>query len=238
MLNPKTPAPLFLATQFGQPARQRGVVLLISLIVLVALSLGGIALFRSVGTTTIIAGNLAFQQAATFSGEAGIEAAIRSVEEGNLAAMNFTALQSNNFARGYTASTPAGVWVSTASTAGTPENWDKYWAEVIDPVPKTLPVAAGDAGCGHGGGRACTLATDAIGNTVSYTIQRLCQTAGDPVFLPTGCATAPKELAPSGGSLGSGSIPVYQVQKYYYRITSRTVGPRNTISYVQSIVAR
>jgi type IV pilus assembly protein PilX len=238
MLSPNKPVPLLLERRFGQPVLQRGVVLMISLIILVALTIGGIALFRSVGTTNIIAGNLAFQQAATFSGEAGSEAAIRSIEEGNLTAMSFTALQSNNFARGYTASTPSGVWLNTASTAGTPNNWDKYWAEVIDPVPKTLPVAAGDAGCGHGGGRVCTLATDAIGNTVSYTIQRLCQTAGDPVYLPTGCAGAPKELAPSGSSKGSGSIPVYQVQKYYYRITSRTVGPRNTISYVQTIVAR
>ena len=58
------------------PDRQGGVVLVVALIILVALMLGGIALVRSVGTTNIIAGNLAFQQAATQSGEAGTEAAI------------------------------------------------------------------------------------------------------------------------------------------------------------------
>ena len=60
----------------GSLARQRGISLMMSMIVLVALTLAGIALMRSVDTTTIIAGNLAFQQAATNSGDTGIETAI------------------------------------------------------------------------------------------------------------------------------------------------------------------
>ena len=52
-------------------SRQGGVVLMIALIILVALTLGGIALVRSVDTTNLISGNLAFQQAATRAGEAG-----------------------------------------------------------------------------------------------------------------------------------------------------------------------
>jgi hypothetical protein len=28
------------------------------------------------------------------------------------------------------------------------------------------------------------------------------------------------------------------ITQYYYRITTRTVGPRNTVSYVQTIVAK
>jgi hypothetical protein len=58
------------------------------------------------------------------------------------------------------------------------------------------------------------------------------------VLLSTGCPYAPKELAPSGGSLSAGTLPLYQVQKYYYRVTSRVTGPRNTVSYVQTIIAR
>lgn len=54
---------------------QRGVVLLIALIVLVAMSLAGIAVMRSVDTNVLIAGNLAFRNAATSAGDAGIEAA-------------------------------------------------------------------------------------------------------------------------------------------------------------------
>lgn len=56
-------------------ARQKGAVLFIALIVLVAMSLAGIALIRSVDTTNLIAGNLAFKQGATLGGDWGAEQA-------------------------------------------------------------------------------------------------------------------------------------------------------------------
>jgi len=55
--------------------RQRGAVLFIALIVLVAMSLAGIALIRGVETTNLIAGNLAFKQNATLGGDWGAEQA-------------------------------------------------------------------------------------------------------------------------------------------------------------------
>lgn len=55
--------------------RQRGAVLFIALIVLVAMSLAGIALIRGVDTTNLIAGNLAFRQGATHGGDWGVEQA-------------------------------------------------------------------------------------------------------------------------------------------------------------------
>ena len=55
--------------------RERGTIIFIALIVLVAMSLAGIALMRSVDTANLIAGNLAFKNAATSAGDAGIEAA-------------------------------------------------------------------------------------------------------------------------------------------------------------------
>lgn len=54
---------------------QRGVVLYISLIMLVAMMLTGLALSHSVTTGVLIAGNVAFQKSATSAGDAGIEAA-------------------------------------------------------------------------------------------------------------------------------------------------------------------
>jgi Tfp pilus assembly protein PilX len=54
------------STPFGAhaslPSRIRGAVLFIALIVLVAMTLAGIAIMRSVDTATLIAGNLAFKQ--------------------------------------------------------------------------------------------------------------------------------------------------------------------------------
>lgn len=54
---------------------QRGAVLFIALIVLVAMSLAGIALIRGVDTANLIAGNLAFKQGATHGGDWGVEQA-------------------------------------------------------------------------------------------------------------------------------------------------------------------
>src|SRR5262245_9166425 len=64
------------ATQrgFARLHRQRGVVLFIALIVLVVMSLAGIALMRSVGTGVLIAGNLGVKQATTSAGDLGVEA--------------------------------------------------------------------------------------------------------------------------------------------------------------------
>ena len=54
---------------------QRGVVLFIALIVLVAMTLAGLAMMRSVDTNNLIAGNLAFRNAASSAGDAAVEAA-------------------------------------------------------------------------------------------------------------------------------------------------------------------
>jgi Tfp pilus assembly protein PilX len=78
---------------------QEGVVLLISLIVLVAMTLAAIALVRSVDTTNIIAGNLAFQQAATNAGDLGSEQAIDWIQT----QATGTSLYVDNFAAGYAA---------------------------------------------------------------------------------------------------------------------------------------
>jgi type IV pilus assembly protein PilX len=51
------------------PPSERGVVLLVALIILVALTLAGVALIRSVDTANIIAGNLSFRESAVHAGE-------------------------------------------------------------------------------------------------------------------------------------------------------------------------
>lgn len=54
---------------------QQGVVLFIALIVLVAMTMAGIAVMRSVDTNVLIAGNLAFRNAALSAADAGVESA-------------------------------------------------------------------------------------------------------------------------------------------------------------------
>lgn len=55
--------------------KQRGAALFIALIALVSMTLAGIALVRSVDTSNLIAGNLAFRQAALHASDAGVEKA-------------------------------------------------------------------------------------------------------------------------------------------------------------------
>jgi type IV pilus assembly protein PilX len=75
---------------------QRGVVLFIALIVLVAMTLVGLAVMRSTGGSTMLAGNLSFRQNATVSGDLGIEAA-----HNWLTAQGPITLQSDDAANGY-----------------------------------------------------------------------------------------------------------------------------------------
>ncbi|HEY3327927.1 MAG TPA: hypothetical protein VGK14_12305 [Novimethylophilus sp.] len=186
-------------------SRQRGVVLLIALIMLVAMTLAGIALVRSVDTTNVIAGNMAFQQAAIHSGDTGTETAIQWLEANNTG----TTLHVDNFGSGYTA---------RRQDPGPGQSWDNFWS---------LVLAA----------QSVTLATDVAGNTVAYAIQRLCLTPGDPITPGTGCAASPASTSSASNSLDAGSVDLLYSSQIYYRITSRIAGPRNTVSYVQTIVA-
>ena len=75
--------------------RMRGAGLIIALVVLTAMSLAALALVRTVGTGLLVAGNLAFRQAAVLAADAGGEAAIawllpRAVGASKAAEMAFT----------------------------------------------------------------------------------------------------------------------------------------------------
>jgi Tfp pilus assembly protein PilX len=83
-------------------SRQKGVVLLISLIMLVAMTMAGVALMRSVDTSVAVAGNLAFKEASVMSADLGIQAAARQLEVSNVGAT----LYNTNTGAGYFSSQP------------------------------------------------------------------------------------------------------------------------------------
>jgi Tfp pilus assembly protein PilX len=130
------------------PVRQRGVVLFIALIVLVAMSLAGIAIMRSVDTGSQVSGNIAFRQAALASGDRGLDAA-------------FTWLKNN---------VTTGVLDNNSQSNG-------YFATVIDP-PISPQSGAPDWTDSSAWGSAFVVGTDTNGNQVSYVIHRMCQTSG------------------------------------------------------------
>ena len=191
-----------------QPAtRQRGAVLLVALIVLVIMTLAGIALMRSVSTSGVIAGNLAFQQAATHSADAGVETAVTFLE-GNTATALQTSVLSGSGVR----------YVAYRQDPAAGQTWDDFWTN-------SIPAAAKN-----------TLAADAAGNTVSYVIHRLCNGEGVPITV-VACSTSPIDTGSSGNSKGGGVTALLAPPQIYYRITTRVSGPRNTLSYVQVVVA-
>ena len=93
------------------PSRARGAVLFIALIVLVAMTLAGIAIMRSVDTATLIAGNLAFKQGTVQSSDNGIEVAYQWL------LANRAVLHTNNTGQGYNSGTASPTWTHPATWA-------------------------------------------------------------------------------------------------------------------------
>jgi type IV pilus assembly protein PilX len=190
------------------PLHQSGVVLMVTLIVLVAMTLAVIALVRSADTTNIIAGNLAFQQAATNSGDLGTEAAVQWLELNNTGTYLHSNHNSAGDQLGYTA---------TRQDPAPGQSWEAFWTVVLS-------------------NQSTTLATDAAGNTVSYAIQRMCRFTGAP-SAGAGCAVSSAAAVTVGNSEDAGTVVLQYSNQIFYRITSRVAGPRNTVSFVQTIVA-
>jgi Tfp pilus assembly protein PilX len=204
----------------SRPGQQRGVALFFAMICLVAIMLAAVTLIRSVDTSVMISGNLAFQQAATSSGDGGTEAAITALTftEANDGGKNVLNDASHPFnidspTTGYYASlNPA---KSLTGSSGTYFLWDN-----------TDSVLVG---------------TDTSGNTVRYVIQRMCSTSGVAVqatnCLFSGAALdnnkqnipLPQEVCKGPGCPVAGQTPMN-------RITTKVTGPKNTLSYVQAFV--
>jgi len=206
----------------GRVVKQRGVVLFFALISLLAIMLAAVALVRSVDTSTIIAGNLAFKQAATTSGDAGTEAAVVWLTAAEAADNSKNVLtdtthifNNDNAAAGYYSSlNPA---LSLTASSGLRIQWTDADSVLVLPDP------------------------DSSGNSVRYVIQRMCRNANvaiqnaDCLFSGALQDLNGKNIPlPQDVCIGAGCPVAGQTPQI--RITSRTTGPRNTISYVQAFV--
>lgn len=189
------------------PSRARGAVLFIALIVLVAMTLAGIAIMRSVDTATLIAGNLAFKQGTVQSADNGIEAAYQWL------LANRGSLSTTNTGQGYTSALANPTW-------NNPATWASAVTVGTDPAGNTIsylihrmcncPNTLYNGNCAAGEANSCALDNPATG--------------------------APPPPA-QGDSFAIGSPGYLQDPRVYYRITVRSQGPRNTASYVQAMVA-
>ena len=196
------------------PRRQRGVVLFIALIVMVAMSLAAIALIRSVDTTNAIVGNLAFRMASILPANASIEQAAAALfADADIASVvhitdtekNFDKESENYYARRLAGEDARGVplLLQKQTTASA--------------LPKQFDAKDSAA-----------LATD---THVTYLIERMCLATGQPT--PNNCDLMRPKGNPGDtiGDANSGtvSVPVY-------RVTVRVDGPKNTASFVQAML--
>jgi Tfp pilus assembly protein PilX len=176
--------------------RQSGVVLFIALIVLVALSLAGLATMRSVDTAALVASNIGFRQAAVHSADQGIQTAYNWLIAQVSGGVN---MANDDLPNGY---------IATVATGEAP---DWYLQAAAWANQKTV-------------------GSDASANSVSYLIHRLCTPAGE-------CGQSQSTAAISGEGVDQ-SAPNYlkSPPQIHYRVTVRTLGPRNTVAYVQSLM--
>lgn len=190
-----------------------GVVLFVALLVLVVLGLAAVALFRSVDTAMVVAGNLAAQQAAASAADRGIERAIHALWDAPALIADRTR---HDPAQNYYAC----VQGSPGSCA-VPGN-------AIPEIPAALASATAFAAAGLD---AALVPDDAAGNAIRYVIERMCLATGPALGSTCNLAARPEPEAGTqhyGEAIGSGDA--------FFRVTVRVTGPRNTVVYAQAML--
>jgi hypothetical protein len=206
-------------------SHQRGVVLFIALIVMVAMSLAAIALMRSVDTTSAVIGNLAFRQASILPGNFAIEdAAAGLFSDANVA----------NVARipDLTVNNPVQNYYATHDPSKDCPNSGGDNCYGVPPPLQTKPASTWPRA-----------QTDGAGNTITYVIERMCNPNAPPVAIPTNnsasrgwCDMMPPKQPP-GTTINDPSL-AFDFKQVFYRVTVRVDGPpgTNTVSFAQAML--
>lgn len=192
------------------PLRQRGVVLFIALIMLVAMTMAGLALMRGIGSGLGITSNLAFKQIAGAQADLGVE----------------------NARTWLVAQTTGANLNSDLSGSGGNFTYYSSWDPNFSPATfdwenNSQLVLAADASGNN------------TGNEVRVVIHRVCESPGLSVDnAAQKCAMLEQANFGSKGGGSGGYEPRVdeKLRQPFYRVTARVRGPRNTLSYTQVIV--
>jgi hypothetical protein len=188
--------------------RQRGIVLLITLLALVAMTLASVGMMRSVDTSVTAVSNMAFRQAADTAAGSAIECVIRDMQ--------------NTFIPGLIGKQDFMDFGVTGH--------DEYYAAIQDGEDERgIPAALLQCNVG----RACPTND---GNTVRYLFERMCSEEGE--ARPGSCfgtqggqkITTNKTDEFIGWDAPSGGFSPF------YRVSVCVSGPKNTVSFVQAII--
>ena len=191
-------------------SRQRGVVLIFTLIVLLILTIGAVALMRSMNTSLLGAGNLAFRRDLVNQGEQAVANVMTQFQAGGLLSTSGSAtvdVPSLNYSASILLPNAEGVPNILLSNDTTFQN---TW---------TASDLAGPAGSGI---------------TMRYIIDRLCAPG---TTTPNGGVCVESSAAPTGGkagSIGAVAAPAASV----YRLTVRVSGPRSSQIFLQTTFTR
>jgi type IV pilus assembly protein PilX len=196
--------------QFASAARQRGVVLIFSLIVLLILAIGAVALLRSVNSSLLSAGNLAFHRDLVNQGEQAV-------------ATVMTEFKTNGPPLGgaTTASMPAANYSATTL----PTNTQGVPLVLLDNTAFVLIATAADIPGRTPAGRPPDV-------TIRYVIDRLC-TASPLTVIATSSACVQSTGLPTGGTANRNTA-LAAPSATVYRISVRVDGPRGTQAFLQS----
>jgi type IV pilus assembly protein PilX len=194
--------------RFASAARQRGVVLIFSLIVLLILAIGAVALLRSVNSSLLSAGNLAFHRDLVNQGEQAVSSVM-------------TEFKTN------------GPPLNGATTADLPAA--NYKSSVLPTNSQGVPLALLDDTAGPNGFLSVGVAANDIiptptsQVTIRYVIDRLCTL--------TGSASSPNCVQSTGlptGGTANHNTAVAPPSATVYRVSVRVTGPRNTQTFLQT----
>lgn len=195
------------------PRSARGIVLFVAMLVMVALSIAGIALMRSTDAATSVTGNLVLKQAASLAVDRGIERAIHAIWETAPALDRTQHAPAENFyacVRG----TTGGCMVANT---------------VVPKIPDLLLSANGCSGAGLANG---LIANDDAGNRSCYVIERMCLAPGPAIR--SNCNLATGALGADPGT--EHYVGLIRPGDAYYRVTVRVEGPRSTVTYAQAVL--
>ena len=195
------------------PNRPRGIVLFVALLVMVALSIAGVALMRSTDAATAVTGNLVLKQAASLAVDRGIERAVHALWETTPGLDRTQHAPTQNF------------YACVRGTGGgcMPAN------SVVPKIPDLLLNANGCSAASLASG---LIANDDAGNRSCYVIERMCLAPGPAVR--SNCNLATGALGADPGT--EHYIGLTRPGDAYYRVTVRVEGPRSTVTYAQAVL--
>lgn len=199
----------------GRPRqRQRGVVLLFALVVLVILLAGGVAVVRSMNASFSAAGNLAFKRDLVNQGERAVQQTLAAFDKGGALA-DASARQSSVKAQNYSAD------MLPTNAHGVP------LALLSDAAFNAVGVVGKD------------IEDQDAQIHVRYVIDRLCNAAGLAGKLgANGCVIPPVSTGTSGGTSSEIGNRLPPPPSYVYRLSIRVTGPRDTQVFTQASFAR